>query len=178
MTSPLLDQYALEDIVQFLALKPEPGLRTKLQLVNRHIQLFVRKIMSKRTHRFETNYDYATSTYQDRIIKICSREPRMAITELFNQIIDGTLPPPPDYFHFGVVKIFIQDLCPELEAILRAFKSAFHWINYGYHVKEGKLPAPFTTQAQLVRILREMFEIFTDVSAIRLFGKRLTSIIL
>ncbi|KAI1701595.1 hypothetical protein DdX_16009 [Ditylenchus destructor] len=30
MTSPLLDQYQLEDVVQFIALKREPGLRTKL----------------------------------------------------------------------------------------------------------------------------------------------------
>ncbi|KAI1694633.1 hypothetical protein DdX_20014 [Ditylenchus destructor] len=173
MTSPLLDQYQLEDVVQFIALKREPGLRTKLQLVNRHIQLFVRKLMSKRTHCFETAFDHK---YWNRngTIMIDSREKRMAITEIFNQITDGTLSPPPEYFRYGFVKIGVQDLCPELEAILRAFKSAFRgcdlWINYGYHSYDGNFPPPFRAQSQLISKLREMFEIFTDVTAIRLFA--------
>ncbi|KAI1694631.1 hypothetical protein DdX_20012 [Ditylenchus destructor] len=183
MTSPLLDQYQLEDVVQFIALKQEPGLRTKLQLVNRHIQLFVRKLMSKRTHCFETaylgkNWDM-NPTCANRKIMICNRLPRMTITEIFNQITDGTLSPPPEYFRYGVVKIAVQDLCPELEAILRAFKSAFRgcdlWINYGFHSHDGNFPPPFRAQSQLISKLREMFEIFTDVTAIRLFGYNLSN---
>ncbi|KAI1704287.1 hypothetical protein Ddc_16215 [Ditylenchus destructor] len=177
MTSPLLHQYQVEDVVQFLPLKR--GLGTKLQLVNRHIQLFVRKILSKRTHNFETEFYHNRRKKERGLILICGRVPRMTITELFNQVTDGTIPPPPDYYHYGVVKISVQDLCPELDAILRTFKSAFRgcdlWINYGYHITDGKLPAPFTTQAQLISKLREMFEIFTDVTAIRLFGYNLSN---
>ncbi|KAI1701594.1 hypothetical protein DdX_16008 [Ditylenchus destructor] len=165
MTSPLLDQYQLEDVVQFIALKQEPGLRTKLQLVNRHIQLFVRKLMSKRTHCFKTNFNHKDWN-RNGTIMIDSREMPMAITELFNQITDGTRPPPPDYFHFGLVKINIVELdayFSELEAILRAFKSAFRgcdlWINYGYYVKDANFSPPFRAQYKLIRKLRELFEI-------------------